>query len=82
MDILRYQTEVAGIVTTSIIQIFKGVYAKDSETINNVLIFTEIMWTLVLMYKFSAEAFIMQFFLCLQLSVIEKIFVLVCLFVS
>ena len=43
MDILRYRTEVAGIVTTSIIQIFKGVYAKDSETINNVLIFTEIM---------------------------------------
>ena len=38
MDILRYRTEVAGIVTTSIIQIFKGVYAKDSDTINSVLI--------------------------------------------
>ena len=43
MYILRYRTEVAGIVTTSIVQIFKGVYAKDSDTINSILYFTEIM---------------------------------------
>ena len=68
MYILRYRTEVAGIVTTSVIQIFKGVYAKDSDTFNSVFHTLLKLYDINLMYEFSAEAFVKQFFSVLQLS--------------